>query len=611
MKSLKSSYFDAIIRIPLKHVIPSFLLLMYFNKQIFPVTAIVCFLLVFGISACSTSEQAADDTGNGKNGDRIISDDEIVEARSHFIRGITAMHLDDHAAAEAHLTRAHATLRDQAGVNFSLAELYYKMDDPVNSTYYSRQAVSIEPENKWYRLQLADGYHAKGNYEEVINQLDSALVYAPSDTEILYTKAQLQANQGEYEASNETYVRIMEINGPDRSIHYQRISNFTRLDDTDAIIAELKKVLELDQGSINTLLMLSQLYLDEDEPEKARDALEKALERNPRHPEALVNLADIHIKNEEWESAGELLNGLVRDDDISSGNKFEIVQYIMSRFSNEPENEPLFRTTESLIETLLHVEADHGMSHAMAADFYLSSGHEEKALVHLQKTTELMPENESAWRQLVQTYYIAGRYEEAIETGKNADEHVPDDAFIHFFVGGSYFLQEQYEEAAAWLHSASELPSRPPFRSAILGTLGDTYASLDQWDRADEAYEQSIAADPDNDVALNNYAYYLSERNERLEEAREMASRALELNPENSAFLDTMGWVYFKLGDLDNAYKYIRESIETGDASAEVLEHMGDVYDKKGEPDRAHYWWQKALEEDDSREHLKERLHIN
>lgn len=89
-----------------------------------------------------------------------------------------------------------------------------------------------------------------------------------------------------------------------------------------------------------------------------------------------------------------------------------------------------------------------------------------------------------------------------------------------------------------------------------------------------------------------------------------MAIRALELNPENAAFLDTMGWIYFKMGDYEKAYEYIRASIDTGDASAEVMEHMGDVYDKMGEPDRAHYWWQKALDKDENRTYLEERLNI-
>lgn len=537
--------------------------------------------------------------------------EEEARARTHFIRGLTALELNDPERAESHLTRAHALLPHMPGVNYALARLYLEKNDYAGSVFYSRRAVDAEPENKWYRMLLIDGLRGTGDYREVLQHLDTALTYHPGDIQLLYTMARIQASQGEYEASNLTYQQILDLMGSDRAIHYQRISNFTRMNDTDAVINELLKILEADQGNVNTLLMLSQFYLEEERTGEAAELLEQVLQRNPRHPEALVNLADIHIMNEEWEKAGALLLGLVGDPVVSVTNKLEIVQYVLSRFSQHPEDPRLKDTASMLVDTLVAGVPENGMAHAMAAEFHIISDDGEQALYHLHRTTELMPENDAAWRQLVQTYYIEGLYEETIEAGLRAEEFIPQDAFILFFVGGAYFLKDNKEEAARWLSAASELPARAPFRSIIMGTLGDAHASMDNWEAADDAYEEAILLDPDNDVALNNYAYYLSERETRLDKAKEMAKRALELNPENAAFLDTMGWVYFKLGEYEKAHEYIRASIETGDASAEVMEHMGDVYDKLGDPDRAHYWWQKALEKDDTRTYLKERLHIN
>ncbi len=575
------------------------------------------------LSACSSTEPATADhqdrTRDRSAPERSLTglpeartgSEEEARARTHFIRGLTALELNDPERAESHLTRAHALLPHMPGVNYALARLYLEKNDYAGSVFYSRRAVDAEPENKWYRMLLVDGLRGTGDYREVLQHLDTALTYHPGDIQLLYTMARIQASQGEYEASNLTYQQILDLMGSDRAIHYQRISNFTRMNDTDAVINELLKILEADQGNVNTLLMLSQFYLEEERTGEAAELLEQVLQRNPRHPEALVNLADIHIMNEEWEKAGALLLGLVGDPVVSVTNKLEIVQYVLSRFSQHPEDPRLKDTASMLVDTLVAGVPENGMAHAMAAEFHIITDDGEQALYHLHRTTELMPENDAAWRQLVQTYYIEGLYEETIEAGLRAEEFIPQDAFILFFVGGAYFLKDNKEEAARWLSAASELPARAPFRSIIMGTLGDAHASMDNWEAADDAYEEAILLDPDNDVALNNYAYYLSERETRLDKAKEMAKRALELNPENAAFLDTMGWVYFKLGDYEKAHEYIRASIETGDASAEVMEHMGDVYDKLGDPDRAHYWWQKALEKDDTRTYLKERLHIN
>ena len=557
-------------------------------------------------SPASASQDRTDRTAAG----RAVNEEE-AQARTYYIRGAAALQLNDLEKAESWLHRALPGLSHSSGIHYTLARLYMEKEDYVNAAYYGRIAVELEPYNKWYRLLLVDAYRSTGRHEEVIHQLDSILVYHPGDIQTLYSKARFLSAHGEYRKSNEIYERLLQLTGPDRSIYFQRISNFTRLDDTGSIIAELQNILMLDQSNINTQLMLSQFYMEENRTEEALELLEQILKRNPGHPETLVNLADIYMNQGDWDKAGALLLSLAGDTLISTGNKLEILQYAISRYAVDSENEPLGRTTSALVDTMLAIEPENGMIHAMASELYSIKNEAELSLHHLKRTTDLLPENDAAWRQLVQTFYVEGRYIEAIEYGKKADQHVPDDVFIHFFIGGSYFLEREYVKAAAWLNTASEAPAQPAFRSIILGILGDTYASLENWELSDESYEESIALDPENDVAMNNYAYSLAEREKELEKARELSGRALDINPDNAAFLDTMGWIYFKKGDYENARKYLRASIDTGEASAEVMEHMGDLYDRIGEPDRALYWWQKALEKDESRTYLRDRLNIN
>jgi tetratricopeptide (TPR) repeat protein len=200
------------------------------------------------------------------------------------------------------------------------------------------------------------------------------------------------------------------------------------------------------------------------------------------------------------------------------------------------------------------------------------------------------------------------KYEKAIEVGKEADEFVPDDAFIQFFVGSAFMLSDQNKKAEEWLQNATRAPARRPFKSIVYSTLGDVRANLGQHEDSDEAYELALRYDPENDNAMNNYAYNLSVRGENLERAKELALKAIQVAPENAAYLDTVGWVYFKLEDYDRAERFIQAAIDTGAASAEVLEHRGDVEEKLGNMDEAKDWWQQALEKDSSRTHLQEKI---
>jgi tetratricopeptide (TPR) repeat protein len=118
----------------------------------------------------------------------------------------------------------------------------------------------------------------------------------------------------------------------------------------------------------------------------------------------------------------------------------------------------------------------------------------------------------------------------------------------------------------------------------------------------------ALRLDRDNHTALNNYAYYLSLRGEKLEEALDFARRAVSIQPENPSYLDTAGWVYFKLGNIVRAKEFIQRSIDAGAESADVFEHFGDVLEAEGNPGEAVNWWRKALETDPDRVYLQQKI---
>jgi len=107
---------------------------------------------------------------------------------------------------------------------------------------------------------------------------------------------------------------------------------------------------------------------------------------------------------------------------------------------------------------------------------------------------------------------------------------------------------------------------------------------------------------------LNNYGYSLSVRGVRLEEAMAMSKKALEKDPENGAYLDTMGWIYFKMGDYEKAREYIEKACQFQKNSAEIYEHLGDIYEKLMMKEEAIQMWEKALELDRGNLQLLKKL---
>jgi len=555
-------------------------------------------LLLFCIGATQLAAQNADE----------ISPEERARAVEYFIQGITDFENEDYERALDNLTAAHLLLSDDAGINYALSDVYLVMGDYSNAAYYGGLAANADPENKWYHLQLAEIHRRSGRMDTAIQSLNNALEYHPDNTDILFLKAALYTEIGELEKSNKTYDRILQVRGSDFDIYLRKFQNYNALGQKNAALTELEKMRDLNPGNLSTLHTISQYYLELGDEEAALNTLLEAKERNPRDPQTLILLADIYINNREWQQLGETFVTMLEDPLINPGQKMELVRFIYMQHQQNPAEQVLAEQTEAVILAFSRNEKEYAPAQLIAADFFLQRNEQELALETLERATEAAPEEAEAWVQRMQLLFSMQRYDEVIELSETAVENAPNNGFIKFFTGVSYMLNDQPDLAESWLLEAAEAPGRRNFRSIVYGSLGDVKQDLDKWEEAVEAYEMAIRLDSNNHTAMNNYAYFMSLREERLDYALELSERAISLEPGNAAYLDTVGWVHFKKGNYEEAKRYIQRSVDTGDASPEVFEHLGDVYEALGNMDMAREWWKKAFEEDPDREHLKERI---
>jgi tetratricopeptide (TPR) repeat protein len=543
---------------------------------------------------------SAQDTG------QISSED--AEATSLYIQGINAFENEDYELALDYLTEAYLKVPGSAGINFALADAYLMLGDLINASYYGKNAAELEPTNKWYHLKNAEIYRRAGKNSDTVESLQKALIHHPSDPEILYMLAAIHAEHGDFLKSNNVYNKIQEVRGASIEVYLQKFRNFNALSMSDSALVQLQQMRDLQPDNLNTLHLLSQYYMELNDFDSAMEILQEALSRNARDPQTLILIADIYINDSNWEGLGPVLTTLIEDPMVPPGQKLELARFLYIRHQSEPNDDDLKLQTESVLTTFSENEPDFGFAHLLAAEFFIQQNRLEEALVKIERATEVMPENDDAWRQRMQLLFSNQRHEDVIELSQEVNERVPDDAYIQFFVGVAYMLTDRHDEARKWLENATLAPAQRNFRSIVYSTLGDVLTELDTWEDAVSAYETALRLDSANHNAMNNYAYYLTLRMERLDYAKELSLKAISYEPENSAYLDTVGWVYFNTGDYENAKKYIQASIDTGDASAEVYEHLGDVYDKLGDSENAIIWWNKALELDSDRTYLKEKI---
>ena len=535
-------------------------------------------------------------------------DPNVTRALEYFIDGINDFENQDYEEALDKLIAAHLLFSEDAGINYALSDVYMAVGDYVNAAYYGQIATELEPENKWYLLHLADVYRASGRNELAVETLQRVLEVYPNDQDVLYTLAESYLSFGELEKSNEVLDKLIAITGGVFELHIRKFQNYNALGQKENALAELEKVRELNPGNLTTLHTISQYYIESGDLEAAKTVLMDARDRKPGEPTTLLLLAEIYSLNREWEELGNAFMEMIEDPIISPDQKIELARFIFSQSLNFPAEESLQIQSEKIILALSENEPEYGPAQLIAADYFLQINEFETALEVLERVNTTLPEHSEAWGQRMQLLFTLNRYEDVISISESANNYAPDNSFIQFFTGASYMLTDQYEEAENWLQKATLSPSQRTFRSIIYSTLGDVKNELDKWSESSDAFQNALRLDRNNHNALNNYAYYLSLRSENLDEALEMSKRAVGMEPQNAAYLDTLGWIYYKKGDFDNALEYIQQAVDTGEASAEVYEHLGDVYDALGEDSKAREWWEKALELDPERTHLNEQL---
>jgi Tfp pilus assembly protein PilF len=175
----------------------------------------------------------------------------------------------------------------------------------------------------------------------------------------------------------------------------------------------------------------------------------------------------------------------------------------------------------------------------------------------------------------------------------------PDEAGAWYFHGMALFFTGHMQECIVSLRQALKLQVQgKTLKGRIYATLGDAYHNLGEYASSDSCLQAALALNPSDDLTLNNYSYYLAERDENLDLALSMIQRAVALKPDNISYEDTYGWVLYRMGKYGAAKTWMEKVLSHPEAENHpgYLEHYGDVLYRNHEVDAAVKYWRMARE---------------
>src|SRR5260370_42506503 len=191
----------------------------------------------------------------------------------------------------------------------------------------------------------------------------------------------------------------------------------------------------------------------------------------------------------------------------------------------------------------------------------------------------------------------AGKDDESIQLAKSLIKGDASDREAYVVWSQIYRKLRRWKESEDALAEDGKQASQPEEKEYVLYCEGELCERQKKYDQAEQSFRQILQTHPDSAPTLNYLGYMLADHNMRLEEALNMIKRAVELEPQNGAYLDSLGWVYFKLGNSELAEDNLRRAAEKTPNDATIQDHLGELYAKTGKLKLAAMHWERALDE--------------
>jgi tetratricopeptide (TPR) repeat protein len=223
---------------------------------------------------------------------------------------------------------------------------------------------------------------------------------------------------------------------------------------------------------------------------------------------------------------------------------------------------------------------------------------------------KLAPDNSAARLHLVGYAWAEDDKDRVIELCQTAREYNPDNMAFYYYQGIAYYQRDSLDQALSTFQNGVSVineESNPNIVSDFYEVMGEILHKKGRVQEAFAAYDSCLQWKPDNIPCLNNYAYYLSLRNEDLSRAETMSMKTLKAEPKNATYLDTFAWILFMQERYAEAKIYIDQALQNVDtvtiggdtvSNAAIYEHAGDIYWYCEDPDKALVFWQDALKGD-------------
>jgi len=478
-----------------------------------------------------------------------------------------------------------------------LGQLYQASRQPNKAEEVYKKHLNADPGSEEGVLALADLHVKAGDNKGAAAILEDFLKSRPDSDRAAKELGDAYFSMQEYGKAADYYQKALALGSEDQDVpsnYAQALFMDERFDEAAAVF---EKLLKDDPNDGATLLRLAQIYRRTMKFDKARETLETADKLVPNNPEIQFNLYLVDRDEGKLEDALSRLGKLARSSEHSG-------KYTPS----EQQNRMVFLTNLAALNSSLGhydqavqayldmrpLSPEKDRVDAMIIETFRASKNQEKATQYLQNVA-LKESPNSRQLQIISADMVAekGKVDEGIKALESLSKGGQPDLELLSAMSDIYQRAKKWDEAQAVLDRAVR---SFPMESEVYFLQGAMYEKQKKDTEAEKAFRRSLELNSDSPATLNYLGYMFADRGVKLDEALMMIQKAVESDPISGAYLDSLGWVYYKMNRMTEAEQYLKKAVRFASTDSTMHDHLGDLYNKIMKYPEAAAEWQKAIQ---------------
>ncbi|MDX2245217.1 MAG: tetratricopeptide repeat protein [Bacteroidia bacterium] len=545
--------------------------------------------LLMSFFACKGTQPTANNTppvppDNKGSASGLQVEQLYVEACTQLMRG-------DYTAAEGLFEEVLSKDPDNHAAMYNIGRLAMEKRDYSRAISYAKLAIEKESENYWYYNLLQKAYEFKGDYANSVGVQESIVKKFPQRFEDRLRLAELYLQNNETEKAINQLLSIEAQTGPNEETTLRKYQIYDRSKQYENAVMAAQTLIDINEDEPRYYQLKIEAYQKLGQTEAAIKTMEQLLEKDPDNGFALLSLAEYYKSVNQLEKSDSYLFRAFQNPEIDPEFKMTLISGLLEYVEGEPEILPRIKTLSSIFN---QTHPGSAKAYSIQGKLLFLEHKIDSARVYYRKSLDIEPANTAAWMDLIETSLEEENYERLYEDSEEALDYFPNQERFLFFNGISASYTGKYAQAIRAFEKIKKTSSSDnEMMAQVYSELGKIYHQQENYADSDLNYEKAISLTPEDPYILNNYAYYLSLRGEKLTQAKTYAEKALKINPDQVSYQDTYAWILYQQGDYTEAAKWLGKATATANSPV-IFEHYGDALLKLGRKDEAVEQWKRA-----------------